>query len=787
MQKAILILFIITLPNLPSIAQVPTGSILWLRADRGVVLQNGHVSQWKDQSGNGNDAFMTDTGQQPDLLSSSYNGLPSVLFRGWMYLNEPSIFPVNKDYTVAIVAKINNDSNINNLVSGNSHAIWLYNSLYPRVIHPSFVLQEYGTIPMWADSPSTVIALFSNADQQVQLFVNGEFADSSYIENNGDSTLYIASFLGGYRLQGEIQEVLIYNRELDSSERIELDNYLRAKYGIPHALPHPKPDSTFSAIPLPMQVYARGDDDSATVTIAGTIYRTGIDSIYIVQTKNKLPFLRASQVLNYEKGTAPFVFHQRIHSELSEYGFEVHSEAQGRDSIMAIRDSIVCGDIFLVDGQSDAEFGYDSSKYSNEFCRTFGINFSEDFRDTEWAVAQTDRFGAGASVGAWGQRIQRNILEKEHLPSCCINCAVSATNIGEHERDDTNKYNLQSIYGRELYRATESGLLKDIKAMFWEQGEANYAQGYYQQFSQLYNSWKQDYPNLTKIYVLQNRPNFCYWGNIDMRDVQRMMGDSLQGVETIAKAGIPYYDGCHFLDSGFDAVGDRLFLPFARDFYHSTDIADIRSPKTMGSYFSKPDHSQIAILFSPYDVQLHATSDTTVGGIFAKLTDYLYPDDTAVHVESISFDGDTMFVNLDKAGTMHSIDYLPDQYYNGSNSVIYEGPWIVNSRGFAALLWYHLPISDQPLSVSDKPSQILDAEIIPNPASREVSIDASELSGPIEAMLLAETGAIVWKKNLAADHPAILSFDLSDRSSGCYLLRLSNGRTGIERKFILER
>jgi hypothetical protein len=273
-----------------------------------------------------------------------------------------------------------------------------------------------------------------------------------------------------------------------------------------------------------------------------------------------------------------------------------------------------------------------------------------------------------------------------------------------------------------------------------------------------------------------------------MRDVQRMIGDSLQGVETIAKAAIPYYDGCHFLDSGFNALGDRMYLSFARDFYHSTDTADLRCPETIGAYYTKPDHTQIAILFSPQSTQLHSTDDTTVDGIFATLKDYLFPDDTTVHVLSVSFDGDTLFANLDKAGAEQSIGYLTDQHYNGSDSVIYEGPWIVNTRGFSVLLWHNLPISDQPPSaVKTDQVAIKDVEIIPNPTSGEFSIDASQYTGPIEATLISETGVEVWQRSIPTDHPDLLTFDMDGESSGFYLLRLSNGTQSGAWKFILEK
>jgi hypothetical protein len=273
-----------------------------------------------------------------------------------------------------------------------------------------------------------------------------------------------------------------------------------------------------------------------------------------------------------------------------------------------------------------------------------------------------------------------------------------------------------------------------------------------------------------------------------MRDVQRAMGDSIPSVEPIASAAMPNQTGCHYDDDGYRAMGDRFYLELARDFYHATDTSNLRSANAIGAWYSKLDHTQIAILFSPPDAQLHATDDTTVDGIFATMKDYLYPDDTSTHVQSIAFDNDTLFVNLDKSSNAQSIQYLPDQEYNGSDSVIYEGPWIVNSRGFGALLFYDLPISGEPLSVSEPTNSNPEAEIIPNPASHSISIDASTLvAGPIDATLLSETGAVMWQKTFQFDHPSPLVFDLSGEASGCYLLRLSNGSSSLERKFILER
>lgn len=766
------------LPNMSRAQAPPAGPILWLQADKGVVQQLGHVAVWQDQSGLGHDVRMDDTSSRPDLIVDS--GRPAVIFHGWNYLEGPPIFPANGDYTIAVVAKLNDSTAINNLVSGNAHALYFANNRSPRVVHTSFPNQEVSSVPVWPNGFSAIMASYDQAYQYATLFVNGQFADSSWVLSTSDSTLFIGSYNRGYFLQGEIEEVLLYNRKLDSSERDSLNEYLMSRYAIAKAAPPPRPDSTFSKLPQPFQLYPRGEDDSATVPISGTVYSPGFDSLYLLQFKNGIPIIRASQPLVYNLGRASFAFSPRIHAELSEYRFEVHLVRGNLDTMIARRDSIACGDMFLMDGQGISYKGWDVDTFRNEYCRTFGHWATENLRDTVW-------FPADANVGAADQRILQNILAYQRLPSCSINESVGGTNIESHFRNDSDKYDLRTIYGRTLYRTTKSGMLGAIKVIFWCQGEANYAPGYYQKFLKLYHAWKEDYPNLQKIYLLQIRPNGCDFGNPDMRDVQRAMGDSLHDVEPIASAALPAQNRCEYFDSGYRFMGDRFYLSLARDFYHATDTANLRSPNPIWAWWTHADHHQIAILFSPSDVQLHATNDTTVDGIFATLKDYLYPDDRSSHVESVSFADDTMFVNIDNPGKTQALQYLPDQWYNGSDTAVYEGPWIVNQRGLGALLWYHLPIADAPFSGVAGNSPANDFTITPDPTSRSITIDASKFPGIAQVTMMSETGTILWRKSLAADHPDRITFDLTGEPSGCYLLQIVDGHLSSERKFILER
>lgn len=104
-----------------------------------------------------------------------------------------------------------------------------------------------------------------------------------------------------------------------------------------------------------------------------------------------------------------------------------------------------------------------------------------------------------------------------------------------------------------------------------------------------------------------------------------------------------------------------------------------------------------------------------------------------------------------------------------------------------ATAFYDLPVQLPTASVSDDDGTVPIPELFPNPSSRSISLDVSELSGPLDAMLISETGEIVMQESYSANHPSMLTFDLSSESSGSYLLRVSNGQAHIDRKCVLER
>ncbi|MDD5674883.1 MAG: hypothetical protein PHC61_12005, partial [Chitinivibrionales bacterium] len=107
---------------------------------------------------------------------------------------------------------------------------------------------------------------------------------------------------------------------------------------------------TFTSKPVDLQFYARDNQDSGAVAVEGSVTSTGTDSISVTVYKNGSLYKRVAQALSYSGGSAPFSIAPKIHAELASYKFEVRAGA----TLVATADSILCGDAFYVDGQSNA-------------------------------------------------------------------------------------------------------------------------------------------------------------------------------------------------------------------------------------------------------------------------------------------------------------------------------------------------------------------------------------------------------------------------------------------------
>lgn len=752
-------------------SQIPTGRTLWYSADDTILTPGAAVGSWRERDGK-SPAVQSEETRQP-LLVQEASGIRYLQLLWNQFFVAPSVFPTRGDYTIVVVARIRDTGSINNLVSGERRAYWFENSRYPAAAHENrFQEKAFSTLPIQEGFNIMMLQHRDKTGQAIH-FINGRFGDSLWVGQNADSTLLIGSYNKQYFSNIDLAEVVVYSRVLSDIDRSSLEDHLFVKYKITRPAPLPPPDRTFTSRPMRLQLYPRGPDDSATVPITGAIRVAGFDSVYAEFAKNGTLLERRVLPLSYVDGDAPFDFRFRIRAELSEHRFPVGLIGRGRDSILHFADSVVSGDVILIGGISNATFGAWGWKNTYEYARTFGMNLSYNPRDTQWTISDVNPWGLGASVSGWGATLQQLIAERHGIPTCIINWGAAGTIIDHHLKKETHMYDLSTYYGRMLYRLDKSGLRNAIKAMYFWGGELDQFIGYEEKFRTLYAQLREDLPSLQKTYMLQMRPSYC--ANLyseHMRDLQRRLQDSLPDLETISPTPWIHYDGCHFDDEGQKLVGEKLYLPFARDFYGLEDTIGLRSPTIRQAYYTDSNYGQLALEFSPPSTQVTIGQDTSILGMHAALVDYIYLDSLTGKIQAATTVGNRVILKLKEPYLASKISYVPDRHYHGTE-IIYQGPWIYSQKGFGALTFHNVPVSLTRGVTEDGG----DSRVFPNPASDQITF-THDKGGTIEVRIFDIHGRSVIDEKYTFSQTATSSkLDVRKLPNGTYFLRLVRPET----------
>ena len=233
----------------PAQAQLQLQTQLWLKADAGVETSDGKVTTWKDQSGNNRNASQGTAPDRPTLVASGLNGHPVLRFDGNDGLtlgNISAAFP--SAATLFIVATINDDNyNLFTTKSGadshgGSDTWWRFSSIgtpaaYMAVFNPNrtYAVLE-GRVP---SSGSHLFAVESSGSQwEMSIDGSGGGANNSGSHRAGDEyrigmpdnnppTGEAAKFLNG-----DIAEIILFDRALTETERHQVGSYLSKKYGL---------------------------------------------------------------------------------------------------------------------------------------------------------------------------------------------------------------------------------------------------------------------------------------------------------------------------------------------------------------------------------------------------------------------------------------------------------------------------------------------------------------------------------------------------------------------------
>ncbi len=556
---------------------------------------------------------------------------------------------------------------------------------------------------------------------------------------------------------------------------------------------------TFSSIPAHLQLYARNSQDSAVVRIAGKVNEAGFDTVSLKIYRNTQIWKEQSQPLTYSGNAADFEFLPKIVAGLYEYRFEISVD----QNLVAIRDSIACGDVYLINGQSNSHPNATSYSYRNEFCRSFGqhTNYEDyDPADTTWGLSTPEGWcdSCDYAVGVWGLRLQQMILEDYGIPTCVINGGSGGSSISYNLPNENDHMDLTTTYGRLLYRATKAKVADKVKALFWHQGESDSWNDdtdlYFDRFSQLYAAWNEDYAPLDIVYVFQLHPGSCGGDAQDrLRDIQRRFPESFSKVEMMSTVGLDGHDGCHYNDDGYLQMAEWVYGLVKRDFYDDTDTLYVAPPDVLDVYFTDANQNQVAVQF---DQPVVWPADT----LGAAMEEYFYLDGNSSNIDTGYTDNnDASIVYLDLLSNSNAakLTYLPNHSYNGKPLQVYQGPWIRNERGIGALSFYEVTVRGFVSAIENvTPTEFFLEQNYPNPFNPETVISyqlpaLSKVEGSVFSqvnlrvynVLGQKIRTLVNEKQPAGKYS--IKFDGRDLPGGIYFYRLKAGNRVLVRKALL--
>lgn len=227
----------------PSLAVPTKGLEQWLRADTGNIL--GGV--WKDQSGNGHDATPGTTA--PVFTVDGRNCQPAWAFTNNAYFDFNLPIAGWSKMTVFLVARANTDGPAPNLCSQSSAILWAedayggntFVSPYQTHLAASFGTTQKGNTLFYTRPAGGIGQDFTSTravhDHDVDtLYVNGlrvlreggKFPVLGAVSGAGT----IGEGIHHTFFNGEISEILVYDRVLSENEAATVENYLAQKYGL---------------------------------------------------------------------------------------------------------------------------------------------------------------------------------------------------------------------------------------------------------------------------------------------------------------------------------------------------------------------------------------------------------------------------------------------------------------------------------------------------------------------------------------------------------------------------
>jgi hypothetical protein len=359
--------------------------------------------------------------------------------------------------------------------------------------------------------------------------------------------------------------------------------------------------------PMENQFFARNENNEGIVHFNGMLEESA-DKVFVKLYADEQMVDEQRQSVGDDRR---YRFQLRLKPGLIKYRIEFGTVNGDKVEVLERVGNLLCGDAFLIEGQSNAvstDWGSKEGDSSSTWVRSFGS--MEGDTKPGWGDA-VRRDGGQWQIGYWGMEVANHIVATQKIPVCIINGAVGGTRIDQHQPNLLDRTDSSTIYGRWLARVKQARLTHGIRAVFWHQGEADQGadgpdggygcENYQQYFIDMSAAWKSDMPNIQHYYLFQIWPNACSQGGTPfsdkLRDVQRRLPSYYSHMSIMSTLGIKPEGGCHYPAAGYAEMA-RLMIPLVEhNSYGISFDQPITAPDLKKAWFTSSDRNEIALEF----------------------------------------------------------------------------------------------------------------------------------------------------------------------------------------------
>ena len=247
-----------TLSPWPIAPFATSGLRAWYRADLGAAPDAaGNIGRWTDLSGSGYHAVQNDPAARPQPVANQLSGQPVLRFKGLndvnapkQYFDLPNLMAGATAGELFIVARLKDFANYYN---GLAH----FGTGYGTIYQPSGLWNDFGTADLEFYPRSTDATFTSPHLLNTSISATG----GSTLRLNAAETITLTGQTVSFRtdpalgidryseaFNGDIAEVLVFDRVLTTAERTVVQTYLATKYGITAAIPNTATAPKLSAV-----------------------------------------------------------------------------------------------------------------------------------------------------------------------------------------------------------------------------------------------------------------------------------------------------------------------------------------------------------------------------------------------------------------------------------------------------------------------------------------------------------------------------------------------------------